>query len=371
MEGRKSCIFLVDDNIVNLNTGKNVLQDKYTVVTLPSGEKLLFMLQKVRPDLILLDVEMPGISGYEAIKEIKAKPETADIPVIFLTGKNDTEDELLGLSLGAVDYITKPFSPPLLHKRIELHLLLQSQKNELQKFNDNLVAMVKERTSDLVQLQNATITWAVEMVEFRDEETGQHVERVQKYLKIMLSAMEPMATYTSEVAKWDKDAFFKSALLHDVGKIRIPDEILLKNSRLNEEEFNSMKLHAVYGKMLLESLQEKVPNQTFLDYAKTLSYSHHERWDGTGYPDHLKGCEIPLQARMMSLADVYDALVSKRPYKNAFSHEEAMKIISDGRGSQFDPDLVDLFLKLSLQIKEVSEAQRNGQKNASKIINNP
>jgi putative two-component system response regulator len=360
MEERTSCIFLVDDNIVNLNTGKNVLQDKYTVVTLPSGEKLLFMLKKVKPDLILLDVEMPGMNGYEALKEIKANPETADIPVIFLTGKNDTEDELKGLSFGAVDYITKPFSPPLLLKRIEMHLLLQSQKNKLQQFNENLVAMVKERTNDLAQLQNAIITWAAEMVEFRDEETGQHVERVQKYLQIMLRAMEEMLPYVTEIATWDKEAFFKSALLHDVGKIRIPDDILLKRSKLTEEEFNYMKQHAVYGKMLLESLQEKVPTQTFLDYAKILSYSHHERWDGSGYPDHLKGRDIPLQARMMSLADVYDALVSKRPYKTAFSHEEAMKIISDGRGSQFDPELVDLFTELSLQIKEVSEALKNG-----------
>ncbi|MDR0312559.1 MAG: response regulator [Treponema sp.] len=360
MEARTKCIFLVDDNIVNLNTGKNALQDMYTVVTLPSGDKLLFMLKKVRPDLILLDVEMPGMSGYDALKELKANPETADIPVIFLTGKIDAEDELKGLSLGAVDYITKPFSPPLLLKRIELHLLLQSQKNELREFNDNLVAMVQERTNDLVQLQNAIITWAAEMVEFRDEETGQHVERVQKYLQIMLNAMEETDQYTTEVTAWDKEAFFKSALLHDVGKIRIPDEILLKRSKLTEEEFGYMKQHAVYGKMLLESLQEKVPTQTFLDYAKTLSYCHHERWDGKGYPDRLKGSEIPLQARMMSLADVYDALVSKRPYKGAFSHEEAMKIISDGRGSQFDPELVDLFLKLSLQIKEVSEALKNG-----------
>jgi len=167
--GERSCIFLVDDNPINLNTGKTALQEKYTVVTIPSGDKLLLALKKTRPDLILLDVEMPGMSGHEAIGEIKADPQTAEIPVIFLTGKDDPEDELLGLSLGAVDYITKPFSPPLLLKRIEMHLLLRSQKKELSDFNENLVVMVKERTNDITRLQSAIIMWAAEMVEFRDE----------------------------------------------------------------------------------------------------------------------------------------------------------------------------------------------------------
>lgn len=360
MGEHSSCIFLVDDNPLYLNSGKTVLQDKYTVVTIPSSEKLLPMLKKVKPDLILLDVEMPGMSGYETIKEIKASDETSGIPVIFLTGKNEPENELLGLSLGAVDYITKPFSPPLLLKRIELHLLLQAQKNELRKFNENLIEMVDERTNDITQLQNAIIMWAAEMVEFRDEETGQHVERVQKYLKILIDEMEKIGLYSVDIASWDLDAFFKSTLLHDVGKIKIRDDILLKKSRLTEDEFAIMKHHALYGKMLLESLQAKVPNETFLDYAKTLSYCHHERWDGTGYPDRLKGEDIPLQARMMALADVYDALVSERPYKKAFSHEEAMRIISEGRGTQFDPDLADLFVNLSDSIKRVSEAGKNG-----------
>jgi putative two-component system response regulator len=355
MEEHSRCIFLVDDNPIYLNSGKNVLQDKYTVVTIPSGDKLLLAVNKTRPDLILLDVEMPGMSGYDTIKELKANPQTAEIPVIFLTGKGEPEDEFLGLSLGAVDYIAKPFSPPLLLKRIELHLLLQEQKNELRGFNENLMAMVNERTNDIVRLQNAIIVWAAEMVEFRDEETGQHVERVQKYLEILLGKMREKHIYAPQLALWDIDAFLKSAPLHDVGKIKIRDDILLKKARFTEGEFDIMKLHTLYGKMLIESLQDKVPNQTFLDYAKTLAYFHHERWDGTGYPECLKGDEIPLQARMMALADVYDALVSDRPYKEAFSHEEAMRIISDGRGTQFDPDLTDMFIDLSVTIKEARE----------------
>ncbi|MDR2965034.1 MAG: response regulator [Treponema sp.] len=354
LKEQKSCIFLVDDNPVNLNTGKAALQEKYTVVTIPSGEKLLIMLEKSKPDLILLDVEMPVMSGYDTIKAIKDNPRTADIPVIFLTGKSESESEFLGLSLGAIDYIIKPFSPPLLLKRIELHLLIQSQNHELREFNENLTKMVDERTDDLTQLKNAIILWTAEMVEFRDEDTGQHVERVQQYLKLLLDEMGNNEMYKSELKDWDVEAFLKSALLHDIGKIKTSDNILLKKARLTDEEFDIMKMHTIYGKILLESLQGMVPNQTFLDYAKTLAYGHHERWDGKGYPEGLKGNEIPLQARMMSLADVYDALISKRPYKKPFTHEEAVRIISEGRGTQFDPDLVDLFVSLSDEFKKIN-----------------
>jgi putative two-component system response regulator len=357
MEKRKACIFLVDDNIVYLNTGKTALQHKYTVITIPSGEKLLFSLKKVKPDLILLDIDMPGMSGYDTIKQLKASTETAEIPVIFLTGKHEVENELLGLSLGAVDYITKPFSQPLLLKRIELQLLLKAQKDELREFNGNLLTLVDERTNDISALQNAIIVWAAEVIEFRDEETGQHVERVQKYLKILLGEMAKTQRYAGEIATWDITAFLKSALLHDVGKIKIRDDILLKKTRLTDGELIDMKLHSLYGKALIESLQNKVPNQTFLEYAKILAYRHHERWDGTGYPDGLAGEDIPLQARMMAIADVYDALISERPYKKPFSHEHAMKTISGGRGSQFDPYLTDLFLSLSAQIGKISEVK--------------
>jgi len=357
----KRCIFLVDDNMVNLNAGKTALQHKYTVITVPSGEKLLFSLQRVKPDLVLLDIDMPGMNGYDALQAIKSNPDTADIPVIFLTGKNDTADEVLGLSLGAVDYITKPFSQSILLKRVELHLLLQAQKNELREFNGNLVEMVNERTSDISALQSAIITWAAEVIEFRDEETGQHIERVQQYLKILLGAMRQTPRYATEVATWDIDAFLKSALLHDVGKIKIRDEILMKKTRLTDEELVNMKLHTLYGKALLESLQNKVPNQTFLEYAKTLAHRHHERWDGSGYPDGLIGEEIPLQARMMALADVYDALISERPYKQAFSHPDAIRTIAAGRGTQFDPDLTDLFVSLSDSIQVVSGGATHGR----------
>ena len=360
MSNQKPCVFLVDDNIVNLNTGKIALREKYTVITMPSGDKLFASLNKLKPDLILLDIDMPGMSGYDVIKQLKCNPDTADIPVIFLTGKLKAADELLGLSLGAVDYITKPFSQSLLMKRVEIQLLLQEQKNELREYNDNLIHMVDERTEEVASLQDAVIIWVAEIIEFRDSETGQHVERVQKYLKVLINAMIENEAYRNEVSSWDIEAFLKSALLHDVGKIKIRDNILLKNGSLTEEEFTKMKMHSSYGKSLIESLEEKVPNQTFLKYAKILAYRHHEKWDGTGYPDRLRGEEIPLQARMMAIADVYDALISERPYKEAYSHEEALRIIAEGRGTQFDPHLTDLFVSLSDEIKAVSEGLRNG-----------
>jgi len=358
MNDQKPCIFLVDDNIVNLNTGKNALQHKYTVITIPSGEKLFSALKKLKPDLILLDIEMPGMSGYDTIKGLKINPETINIPVIFLTAKIANEDELLGLSLGAVDYITKPFSPPILLKRVELHLLLQSQREMIREYSGNLIDLVSERTDDVSALQNAIIAWAAEVIEFRDSETGHHVERVQKYLEILLDAMMKMEKYSDEVDTWDIDAFMKSTLLHDVGKIKIRDDVLLKPSRLTDDELMDMQLHSLYGKTLLEKLENKVPNQTFLEYAKILAHRHHERWDGTGYPDGLKGEKIPLQARMMAIADVYDALISERPYKKALSHDEAVRTVLEGRGTQFDPGLTDLFISLFEKIKAVSEVEQ-------------
>ena len=363
LNDKKPCVFLVDDNIANLNLGKATLQHNYTVITVPSGEKLFAALKNLKPDLILLDIEMPGLSGYDTIKGLKINPETANIPVIFLTSRNKSEDELLGFSLGAVDYITKPFSQPILLKRVELHLLLQNQQEMIREYSKNLLDLVNVRTDHISTLQNAVITWAAEVIEFRDSETGHHVERVQKYLEIMLREMTTMELFSEEVALWDEEAFLNSALLHDVGKIKIRDDVLLKPARLTHDEFVKMKLHSLYGKMLLEKLEERVPSPAFLQYAKVLAHRHHEKWDGTGYPDGLKGEEIPLQARMMALADVYDALISERPYKNAFSHEEAMKIISGGRGTQFDPDLTDIFIKLSDEIKNISEGVTDAQSN--------
>jgi putative two-component system response regulator len=303
----------------------------------------------------MLDIEMPGLDGYETLEIIRSNPETADIPVILLVDRTHLENVRLDRSFGATDYLVKPFSQAIVLKRVEVHLQIRAQKEELRKLSSKLLIKMNERTNDIVALQNAIIMWAAEVIEFRDQETGQHVEHVQNYLSLLLNAMKESNSYADEIAEWDIDALIKSALLHDVGKIKIRDDILLKQTPLTDEEFNTMKLHSSYGKTLLESLQSKVPNQMFLEYAKLLAYRHHEQWDGNGYPDKLKGEEIPLQARMMALADVYDALISERPYKKAFTHDEAMRIIAEGRGTRFDPNLADLFMSISEDIREINE----------------
>ncbi|MDR2940588.1 MAG: response regulator [Clostridiales bacterium] len=348
---QKACVFLVDDNAVNLNTGKTVLQEKYTVITIPSGEKLIQSLKNFTPDLVLLDIDMPGMNGYDAIKAMKSNAATADIPVIFLTGKNDVENELIGLSLGAVDYITKPFSRPILIKRVELHLMLQAQKNELREFNGNLIGQINEQMKDITVLQNALFMWASDVIEFLDEEAGHHVERIQKYLDILINAMKQSGPYSSEISKWDIEAFLKSASLHDTGKIKLRDDVILKQTRISDEELIEIKLQSLYGKKLIESLQEKIPKHALLEYAKLLARKYYERPGGRP-ANNLNSEEIPLQARLMAIADNYDTLITEMPEKKALSHDEAIKVISENRGTQFDPSLVDLFLSLSDKIKE-------------------
>ena len=348
-------IFLVDDNATNLTIGKNALIGKYNVFTIPSGEKMLKMLEKIVPDLILLDIEMPEMDGYEAIKLIKNDGRTSNIPVIFLTARTETANELEGLSLGAIDYITKPFSPPLLLKRIEVHLLVEEQKNELKNYNDNLMEMVKEKTQTVITLQNAILKTVAEMVEFRDDITGSHIERTQSYLKALLEKMIENGLYEDEVSTWDMNIFLQSAQLHDVGKIAIKDSILQKPGKLTPEEFEEMKAHTTFGKMIIDKISKSAVEDLFLQHAKIFAISHHEKLDGTGYPLGLSGKNIPLQGRLMAIADVYDALISERPYKKAFTHEKAAEIIIEGKNNHFDPAIVDIFESISYKFKEISE----------------
>ena len=347
MNSYRRTIFLVDDDKVNLKTGNNTLGDSYNVFTLDSGKRLIAMLEKVIPDLILLDIEMPEMNGYETIMQIKSNEKTKNIPVIFLTASSDEENELEGLSLGAVDYITKPFSPSLLRKRIEIHLLLESQKLELINFNSNLQKMVDERTKTVVELKNAYLKTMAELVEYRDYITGGHIERTQYYLSFLLYELSKNDAYREKIAGWDIDLIAHSAQLHDIGKIAIKDSILQKPGGLTTAEFEEIKQHVTVGERVIERIKKNTSDQAFLEQAGILVASHHEKWDGSGYPRGLKGEEIPLQGRLMALADVYDALVSDRPYRKGMPHAEAVAIILDGRGKHFDPDLVDIFLGVS------------------------
>ncbi|MCL2609202.1 MAG: response regulator [Treponema sp.] len=337
-------MILVDDNPTNLKIGKNLLSDRYRVATAPSAEKMFAILEGNVPELILLDIDMPESNGYDTIRKLKGRPETAGIPVIFLTAKAGSDDELLGLSLGAVDYITKPFQPTLLMKRIEIHLMIEAQRKELEYFNENLQQMVQEKTRGILEIQNALLKTMGELVEYRDDTTGKHIERTQKGVRIILDELWRTGTYAAEVGKGESDLLILSCQLHDLGKIAISDSILKKNGKLSEDEFADMKRHTLVGKQIVEKVESMTAESDFLKYAKIFAESHHERWDGTGYPYGLAGDTIPLLGRIMAIADVYDALTSERAYKKAFSHDEAVRIVREGRGTQFDPVLVDIFL---------------------------
>ncbi|MCL2197060.1 MAG: response regulator [Treponema sp.] len=354
MQGEKALIIMVDDNPANLRIGKNILSQKYTVATAPSAEKLFSLLENNIPDVILLDVDMPDVDGYQAIKMLKTKPETSGIPVIFLTARTESDAELTALSLGAVDYIAKPIQPALLLKRIEIHLLLEYQKKileqqaqELRYFNENLQKMVDEKTQSILSLQNALLKTMAELVEYRDDITGRHIERTQKGLRILLNEVIASGIYQDETKDWDIELLIQSCQLHDVGKIYISDSILRKPGKLDYDEYEDMKIHTHVGKQIMEKVEVLAHESDFLKFAKIFATSHHEWWDGSGYPNKLKGTDIPLLGRIMAIADVYDALVSVRPYKGAYSHEDAVRIISEGNGTHFDPSLIEIFLKVS------------------------
>jgi len=351
-------IMLVDDSIANLLTGKLALSDSYRVLTAGSAGIMLEELEWSRPELILLDVDMPEMNGFEAIKILKERPDTRDIPVIFLTAMNDIDNELKGLESGAVDYITKPFSAPLLRKRVELHLLLKDQnsvlerqKSELQNYNDNLQSMVEEKTKTIVKLQNKLLAGMAEMVEGRDGVTGGHIARTRRYLRILLDAAIKDGSWTKEASEWDIELLCQSCLLHDIGKIAISDSILKKTGKLTREEFAEMQRHTLFGVGFIEKLEDGEEDSAFLRFAKTFAGYHHEKWNGEGYPYKLSGEDIPLLGRMMAVVDVYDALASERPYKPAFSHDASVGIILESSGTHFDPMLVCLFRQVAGQFQ--------------------
>ena len=372
MEANRDVIVMVDDDITNLNVARNNLAGKYSIVTVPSGEKLFSLLEKITPSLILLDIEMPVMNGYEVMKKLKEDKKTVNIPVIFLTAKIDPASEIEGLSLGAIDYITKPFSRELLIKRIDLHLLFEKQKKELLTYSLSLENEAGKQTESVMELQNAIIKIIAELVESRDSITGGHIERTQHYIRLLVDFLMEHNVYWEEISKWDLDLFVMSSQLHDVGKITIKDEILMKPAKLTDEEFEEMKNHASAGVDIIKRIEENTTGSEFLTYAAALAGSHHEQWSGGGYPYGLKGEEIPLHGRIMAIVDVYDALTNDRPYKSAFSHEEAIDIIKNSSGTHFDPSIADVFLlhekefesfgtqpkKKHKQIEEVDQSEK-------------
>ena len=360
MDNIRHTIILVDDNVSNLTQGKNILQTFYKVYPAPSAAKLFKTLENVIPDLILLDIRMPEMDGYEAIKKLKADPRYASIPVVFLTALDDEESEMEGFDLGAADYITKPFSAPLLLRRIAKELLIVQQRKDLQNYANYLENMVREKTAAIFNLQHTVRSTVADMVELRDNSTGGHISRTQLYMKALMDELIGAGIYGDEIKDWDMDIFLQSAKLHDIGKVAITDLILNKPDKLTRDEFEIIKTHVSSGVEAVEKIMRHETEQAFLRHALFVAGTHHEKWDGTGYPTGLKGKDIPLEGRLMAIVDVYDALVSERPYKNAFTHDEACRIIEDSAGTHFDPVLVDAFRKAKDEFERVTrEVERH------------
>jgi putative two-component system response regulator len=351
----RSVILVVDDTPQNLQLLSVLLSEHYKVRVASSGEKALRIMQDGSlPDLVLLDILMPVMDGYEVCRQMKADPRLAQVPVIFVTAKSDSHDEELGLELGAVDYITKPISPAITLARIRTHLTLKRAANLLQDRNHSLEEEVRRRTRELSSIQDVTIMAMSSLAETRDNETGNHIRRTQNYVKVLALQLQAHPRFAAYLGPAQVELLYKSAPLHDIGKVGIPDRILLKPGRLDPEEFEIMKTHTTLGRdaiLAAENLLES-PN-SFLQCAREIALSHQEKWDGSGYPEGLKGDAIPISARLMALADVYDALISRRVYKAPMPHEQAYKIILDGRGTHFDPDIVDAFVAVAEDFRAI------------------
>ena len=345
-------IFVVDDNATNLTMAEEALAEQYRVIALPSAAKMFSALEKFKPDLILLDVQMPGMNGFEAMEKLKENDLYADVPVIFLTGLSDNISEAHGIELGAMDFIMKPFSKPVLLNRIRNHLhldeIIRDRTDRLRERTTQLV----ERTEQLERLKNGIVfTWA-DLVESRDANTGGHINRTASYLKVLIDAMMERNVCTNQMQGWDIESVIASANLHDIGKILIPDSILNKPGPLTEEEFRTMKTHATEGERIIEQAIERTGEAEFLQNARIFAAYHHERWDGKGYPYGLNGTYIPLQGRIMAIIDVYDALVSNRAYKKAIPHDEAFNTIMEDSGKHFDPSITEVFGSIGNKIKK-------------------
>lgn len=352
----KPTILIVDDMPDNLSLMMELLKGDYVVKLANGGERALKLAgMKPAPDLILLDIMMPEMDGYEVCRRLKTQPETKDIPVVFLTAKSEIEDERKGLELGAVDYITKPISPPIVLARVKIHLALKAHADFLRDKSIFLEAEVNRRTKEVMAIQDVTIMALASLAETRDSDTGNHIRRTQFYVKALAQYLSSLPKFSTLLTESYIQMLFKSAPLHDIGKVGIPDRILLKPGKLDPQEFEVMKTHTTLGKDAIEHAEKQLGMQVeFLSMAKEIALSHQEKWDGSGYPQGLSGDAIPLSARLMAVADVYDALISRRVYKEGMPHEKAVSIINEGRGLHFDPDVTDAFMALQEEFRAIA-----------------
>lgn len=339
-------ILIVDDDTGSLSVLGSLLAPHYEVLAAPFGERALQIAASApKLDLILLDVMMPDMDGYEVLTRLHANPVCCDIPVIFITGLDSADDEEHGLAIGAVDYIIKPYRPAIVLARVHTQLELKRARDLLRNQNDYLEAEVMRRMQDTMLVQDLTINALAEVAETRDNETGNHIRRTQEYVRILAQGLRTHPRFADFLTDKVVDLMVKSAPLHDIGKVGIPDHILLKPGKLTDEEWALMKTHSMLGAMAIErALRNADRRLDFLDMAMQIAHYHHEKWDGSGYPEGLSGEAIPIPARLMALADVFDALISHRVYKPSMPYEQGKEIIVAERGRHFDPDVVDAFL---------------------------
>lgn len=349
---KKKTILMVDDVALNHARAREVLGDAYNLIETMSVREAFRALEEEIPDLILLDIVMPEINGMEMLKILKDTPLYKSIPVIFLTADTSPEAEIEGFNLGIVDYINKPFIPEVMRKRIETHIAL----SEYDRF---LEEKVEKKIVEMEMMYDLIATSFAGLVESRDGVTGGHLKNTSIYFAAFISHLKSVSDYKKELPNSVVKKAVRCAPLHDVGKISIKDSVLQKPAALSEDEFNQMKYHAIVGGDIFEFLEERIPDKEFAHIAGQIAKYHHERYDGTGYPCGLKGEDIPLVARVMSIVDVYDALTSKRPYKEPFSHEKAIAMIAKGSGTQFDPKLVEQFMNISNVMKECLETKES------------
>ena len=368
MSHAEPSVLIVDDERVNIDLMVDLLKPHYRTLVATNGEQALKRAAgQPRPDILLLDVMMPGMDGYEVCRRLKADPATQAVPVIFVTAMSETGDEMKGFALGAVDYITKPISPPIVEARVRAHLENKHARDFIEDRNRVLQGMVIERTRELTATQDATILSMATLAETRDPETGHHLQRTQGYVRALALRLRAHPRYRDELDDHAVELLFKSAPLHDIGKVGVPDSILRKPGKLDPDEWVEMKRHVVYGHDAIVATEKLLADAglssaaaSFLRYAREIARSHHEKWDGSGYPDGLAAEDIPLSARLMALADVYDALRSQRVYKPAYPHQRAVTEIQEGRGGHFDPDVVDAFRALDGEFETIARSHADG-----------
>lgn len=356
----REVVLVIDDTAANLTLMREVLRGEFQVKVAPSGARGLQLAQTdTPPDLILLDIMMPDMDGYEVLRRLQLDARTRGIPVIFLTAMSGIEDERRGLEMGAVDYIRKPVSPTIVQARVRNHLQLKAVRDYFQKKNVILEREVQRRTRVLTVIQEVTVRALASLADTGDDDAGNHILRTQNYVKLLANRLACQPRFATFLTPATIDLLYKSVPLHDIGMAGIPAQILLKPDKLTPEEYEIMKMHTTLGGDAITCGELGISEVGgLLRFAKEMAYSHQEWWDGTGYPQGLKGDDIPISARLMAVADVYDALIRARVYKSAMTHEDAVQMIREGSGTHFDPDVIDVFLENESDIREIANRYR-------------